>query len=189
MNGPNLAKMAWRNLWKNRRRTLITLLSISFGGFMAVMMTALQDRSFSDFIDTAARNGGGHVTLAHPEYIKKHSLLNTVGGTDALLSMATADLGVQTAVPRIGGQIMLSTARGSRGTAFIAVDPQRETDETFTFWDGLVEGKAFVSADDRGIVMGEKLARKLGISLGSVGPTRARCLDKLRREVERLQLS
>ena len=40
--------MAWRNLWRNRRRTLLTLSAIVFGVFLAVLFTALQDRSFAD---------------------------------------------------------------------------------------------------------------------------------------------
>ena len=39
MKGPNLASMAWRNLWRNRRRTLLTLSSIAFGVMLAVIFT------------------------------------------------------------------------------------------------------------------------------------------------------
>ena len=91
MQGPNLRVMAWRNLWRNRRRTMITLVSIAFGGFLAVLMTAMQDRSFADFIDTAARTGGGHVTLGHPDYARKRNLINTVAGGEALVAMAEAE--------------------------------------------------------------------------------------------------
>jgi len=78
MKGPKLAVVAWRNLWRQKRRTLLTLSSIVFGGFLAVLFTALQDRSFADFIDTAARLGGGHVTLQHPEYLDSPTLTRTV---------------------------------------------------------------------------------------------------------------
>ena len=43
MNGNSLARMAWRNLWRNRRRTLVTLSSIAFGIFLAVIMTGFGD--------------------------------------------------------------------------------------------------------------------------------------------------
>ena len=66
MRGPQLSRIAWRNLWRNKRRTALTLVAIAFGGGLAVLVTAMTDRSFADFIDTAARLGGGHVTLQDP---------------------------------------------------------------------------------------------------------------------------
>ena len=83
MTRPKLAAMAWRNLWRQRRRTILTLISIAFGGFLAVMMTAMQDQSFADFIDNAARLGAGHVTIQHPEYRDQPTLGRTVKATDA----------------------------------------------------------------------------------------------------------
>ena len=63
-----LAAIAWRNLWRNRRRTLITLASIVFGVFLAVLSTAMQDRNWVEMIDLAARLGGGHVSVQHADY-------------------------------------------------------------------------------------------------------------------------
>lgn len=78
MTGSAIVKMAWRNLWRQRRRTMLTLISIAFGGFLAVLMTAMQDRSFADFIDNAARFGAGHVTLQHPEYQDQPTLTRSI---------------------------------------------------------------------------------------------------------------
>ena len=82
MKGPRLGAMAWRNLWRRRRRTLITISSIAFGSFLAVLFTALQDRNFADMIDLAARMTGGHVTLQNPEYQDKPTLSRSVQETD-----------------------------------------------------------------------------------------------------------
>ena len=78
MSGPNLAKIAWRNLWRHKRRTILTLISIAFGFFMAILMTAMQDMTFKEFIDTAARLGSGHVVVQHHEYQEKPSISRTV---------------------------------------------------------------------------------------------------------------
>ena len=59
MKGTSLLVMAWRNLWRNRRRTLLTLSSIVFGVFLAVLFTAMQDQNWADTIDLAARLGDG----------------------------------------------------------------------------------------------------------------------------------
>lgn len=166
MTGPNLALIAWRNLWRQKRRTLLTLASIAFGGMMAFLMTAMQDRSFADFIDTAARLGGGHVTLQHPEYQETPSLTRTVSGTAELRALASQDPRVRASVERIVGQAMVSTANDSYGVGFIAFDPGVETSETFRFLGGLVKGKMFESTRDKGIILGKKLASNLGAELG-----------------------
>lgn len=166
MKGPKLAAMAWRNLWRNKRRTVLTLVSIAFGGSLAVLFTALQDRSFADFIDTAARLGGGHVTIQHLQYLDRPSLNRTVTGCDRLREIALADPDVERAVARISGQIMLSTARDNYGAFFIAYDPEVEDEDTLTFTEGLIAGELYATARDRGIILGKRLARNLNVELG-----------------------
>lgn len=166
MTGLKLIALAWRNLWRQRRRTVLTLGSIAFGGFLAVLMTALQDQSFSDFIDSAARLGAGHVTLQHPEYQDRPTLTRTVTETAAKRATAGADSAVVMVVDRTSGQTMVSTAAESFGAIFIAYDPALESAESFEFLDGVVEGELFATADSDGIVLGTTLARNLGAELG-----------------------
>jgi len=162
----NLASIAWRNLWRQKRRTILTLISIGFGGFLAILMTSMNDRSWADFIDTAARMGGGHVRVQHPDYLETPSLKKTVTGTKALRALAEADPAVSTVVERIFGQVMLSTATDSFGGALIAYDPAAETDETFAFMEGLTAGEMFTTSRDPGIILGKKLASNLNVEMG-----------------------
>jgi ABC-type lipoprotein release transport system permease subunit len=166
MTGIKLISLAWRNLWRQRRRTILTLISIAFGGFLAIMMTAMQDRSFADFIDTAARLGAGHVTIQHPDYQDRPVLTNTVKQTGDKRGVAEADPDVMRVVERTSGQTMVSTASDSFGAIFIAYDPTLETAETFEFTDRLVEGELFDAPDSDGIILGQRLAHNLGAEPG-----------------------
>lgn len=166
MKGPKLAAMAWRNLWRQPRRTILTLVSIAFGGFLAVIMTAMQDQSFADFIDNAAKFGAGHVTIQHPEYQDRPILTHTVSVADETRAEAADERHVARVVDRTAGQAMLSTARDSFGAFFIGYDPARETEATFEFTQGLVAGTAFETATDDGIILGSVLANNLGAELG-----------------------
>jgi ABC-type lipoprotein export system ATPase subunit len=161
-----MVEMAWRNLWRNRRRTLLTLSSIGFGVFLAVLFTAMQDRNWSDMINVAARLGTGHVTLQHPEQLDAPSLANTVTGTDRLQELALAEPHVTHAVERVLGQTMLNTARESRGAGVVAFDPAVEDTTTLSVLGALVEGAVFDSDHDRGIILGARLARNLRVELG-----------------------
>jgi len=168
MAGLNLAGVAWRNLWRNKRRTLITLGAIAFGCFLAVMFTAMQDRSFADMIDLSARLGGGHVVVQHPDYLDAPALSRTVSHTDRVRAQATSDPLVHRAVDRIQGQAMLSTASNNVGVFFVAYDPAAEDDTTLSFLDGRIEGELLTpDSADHAIVLGEHLARNLDAKLGS----------------------
>ena len=167
MNNGSLARMAWRNLWRNRRRTAITLSAIIFGVFLSVIMMAMQDRNWADMIRLAARLGAGHVTIQHPEYLDSPTLTRPVQGTDELTRLAAGNPRVIRVVERITGFNMLSTARENVGAGFIAVSPEDEDEETLSLLDAIVEGEFFQSSTDGGIILGEKLASNLDVELGS----------------------
>ncbi|MCA9548606.1 MAG: ABC transporter permease [Myxococcales bacterium] len=164
--GPNLAALAWRNLWRNRRRTLITLGSIAFGVLLAVVMTGSADWRWREVINLVARMGGGHVTIQHPDYQERPALSRTVTLDPAAQARLQAVPGVEAWSMRVMGQAMLSTARDSAGTMFLAFDPTRETPETLSVLSNLMEGELFEGPDDKGIILGDGLADVLGVGLG-----------------------
>ena len=166
MKRTSLWTMAWRNLGRNRRRTVLTLASIAFGVFLAIMSMAAQDRNWQDMIDLGARMGGGHVTVQHPEYLDTPSLSRAVTGTDVLVETASQDPEVMRVVERITGQLMVSTARESYGAAFIAFDPEAEDAATLSYLEAISEGRMFAADDATGIVLAAQLAQNLGAEIG-----------------------
>ncbi len=162
----NLFKIAWRNLWRQRRRTILTLISIAMGGFLAVMLTGTQDYTWVDLIDSSARLGSGHITIQHPEYLDRPTLSRTVQETDDKRATVEGDRSVEVAVDRATGQAMVSTARDSFGAFFVAYDPTRESDYTLEWGDRVLQGELFDEPDARGIVLGEALADNLDAELG-----------------------
>jgi ABC-type lipoprotein release transport system permease subunit len=167
MAGARLPRLAWRNVWRNRRRTLLTLSSIAFGTMCAVLFTGIGDSNWAQMIDLAARMGGGHVSVQHAEYHDTPTLSRSVVATAKLRERLLADPDVLRLVPRIAGHLMVATAGQSYGAAFIAIDPAQESLETFSLLDALAEGRMFESADEKGIIIGAKLAENLRARLRS----------------------
>jgi len=167
----NLAAMAWRNLWRNRRRSLITLSSIALGTMFAVIMTGIQDGQWRDMIDMAARLGGGHVTLQHHEYLHTPTLSRSVQQTDSLTERINQDQAiagqVKEVVERVTGFLMVSSPGQSYGAGFIAFDPTRESAETLSILEAIKEGEPLETRDERRILVGSQLAQNLNIHLGS----------------------
>lgn len=167
MSGPNVATLAWRNLWRNRRRTLLTMGSIVFGVFLAVVFTAMQDRNWKDMIDLAARLGGGHVSLQHPEYLDTPTLTRTVVRDEAVATALDGEGGrIARSVDRVVGPTMLATAGENFSAAFIAFDPGVEDETTLSILEALDVGEALEPGDAQGVILGHRLASNLGMELG-----------------------
>lgn len=162
-----LAAMAWRNIWRNRRRTIVTLASIVFGTFLAVFLTGMGDATYGKMIDTAARMGNGHVSIEHPQQLQAPAPKRFVAGAGQLATRAAATPGVVAAVPRITAQLMVAAGSESRGASAIAIDPARESRDTLAALGGVSEGAIFAADDPHGALVGAELARHLGVELGS----------------------
>lgn len=158
--------MAWRNLWRRKRRTYITALSIGFGVLLSVTFTGMADDSYTKMIDTSAIMGLGHVTVEPLGYNVSPSLekrlTNTAGTREELLNMT----GVNSALVRIMGQAMFASARKSIGGAFIAIDPEMESTEGNLFIRSIVEGGLFTEKEGQGVLVGTRVAKKLNIDIG-----------------------
>ncbi|MCA9660922.1 MAG: ABC transporter permease [Myxococcales bacterium] len=166
MKGPRLATLAWRNIWRNRRRTAITLFSIAFGVLLAVLFTGIGDSTYGQMIDHAAGLGGGHVVAQHPDYDETPSVKKSLRHADALRERALADPDVTRVVPRVSGAAMLSTSANSTGAMLLGIDPQAEDRSTLGILEALDEGEMFATADDKGIILGATLAENLDVELG-----------------------
>lgn len=168
-----LLSMAWRNLWRRRRRTLITLSSIAFGTMLSWLFTGVGDANWRAMIDLAARLGGGHVALQHPAYLDSPALSRSLPAADALRARALGDAEVLRAAPRIAGQMMLASAARNYGAAFIAFDPALEDSTTLSLLDamhteaGAAPRAALFDARGRGgIALGARLAERLNVGIG-----------------------
>ncbi|MEX1362410.1 MAG: FtsX-like permease family protein [Nannocystaceae bacterium] len=160
--------MAWRNIWRNRRRTLITTFGIVFGVFMAVLFTGIGDSTYSQMIDHAAKLGGGHVIVQHRDYQELPTLKKTVHHTRAVQDAAAALPLVTGTATRITGAAMLATARHSQGTYFFGIDPTAESVETLELLDADWEGEPLTAPDQKkAVVLGRALAENLQVELGS----------------------
>jgi ABC-type lipoprotein release transport system permease subunit len=158
--------MAWRNLWRNRRRTAVTLSGIAFGTMLAILFTGLGDASWTEMIGVAARMGGGHVTVQHADALDAPSLSRTVRDTDRIRRFAENVDGVERTVPRIMGQTLLATAGQNVGAFFLAVDPAEEDEDTLAVFDSIVQGRMLEGTTGKGILVGERLAETLDVKLG-----------------------
>jgi len=159
-------RLAWRNLWRNKRRTLITISSICFGLVLALVFIGLGDGTYGTMIDSAARLGSGHITLENRDYRMSLSTRLTLHSINEVVKRFKGLREIEGWAPRILGQAMLSTSYGSVGAAFIGIDPEREKGTTL-FIEKIIEGTYLEDSEGRGALIGSKMAERLKVSIGS----------------------
>ncbi len=161
----NIPKMAWRNLWRRKRRTYITALTIGFGVLLSVTFTGTGDYSYTKMIDTGAIMGFGHVTVEPAGYNETPSLDKKLSDAEGIREDILPVNNVVDAVTRIMGQAMIASANKSVGGAFIGIDPSREKAERNLFIRSIVEGELFEDPAGQGALVGKRLAEKLRIGI------------------------
>jgi ABC-type lipoprotein release transport system permease subunit len=162
----NLNTLAWRNLWRHKRRTLITASSIAFGVLLAVTFTGAGDYFYTRMIDAGANMGMGHITLAAPDYNRAPSSKKYLKQITELKQKIMQLNEVKGVLARIHGQAMFASARKSVGGMFIAIDPQQENTNNNLFLKAMIAGGMLTDDSEKGIVLGVDLARKLKLDVG-----------------------
>lgn len=162
-----IPKLAWRNLGRQPRRTLITALTVAFGLWLTATFTALNEHSYRATLETGAKMGLGHVAILPQGALKSPSNDKRFPGAAPLRERALALPHVTYASPRIAGQGILTAGSRSRGVHFIGVQPAWEDPAANPFLRALVEGAPFDRPDARGVILGRELAARLKLNLGS----------------------
>jgi ABC-type lipoprotein release transport system permease subunit len=159
-----LLKMAWRNLWRNPKRTLITLFSMAFGLTMMIVGYALMDGMLNQMVHYATVLGTGHVQVHHPDYLEDHSLYDSMSDPAALLAKVS-ETGLGSASPRVFSTALVSSGQQSAGAQLWGVDPNLESSVTELYMH--LETGTWLPPDAKGqVVLGRNLARTLSTGPG-----------------------
>ena len=160
-----IVMLAWRNLWRNHRRTIVMLAAISVGVWAMIFMTALTRGMVSDMVHDGLRTLPGHVQAHHPLYRDDPSVGNLLPMTDSEIHAAFANAEFVGWAARVRVPAIISSERESRGVTLLGVDPQQEA-SIAAIGRYVVAGRNLESADDNGVIIGRKLAEKLDTELG-----------------------
>jgi len=160
-----LFRLAWRNLWRNHRRTTIMLGAIVIGCWAMIFMTALTRGMITDMLQHGIEALPGHVQIHDPGYRDDPSVARLLPITDAELTARFTDAGFVGWSTRVRVPAVITSEYDSRGITLLGIDPDRERGLTFISYDE-VAGRFLASTDDQGIVIGRKLAATLNTEVG-----------------------
>ena len=166
MNLLTLIKISWRNIWRNKLRSLVVIISIVFGllgGIIIIAMSyGLNEERMNNAVDTYLSHIQIHNNLFSEDYNIKH----TINNLDIIEKAINEDKRVVSYSKRIVLNGMLSNSNGSYGIQVKGIDPDEEIKVTNTH-EKIIEGEYFRSKRDNTILVGKKLADKLNLKLKS----------------------
>jgi putative ABC transport system permease protein len=167
-----LAKISWRNLWRNPRGTALTALALGLGLALLLISLGLLDGGHEQTIADGVRFGPGHVVIQAKGYQESSSdelLLpaQVVSKVEGFLGTGKIKQVVRGVSPRLLATGLLSSSASSAGVRIVGVIPEDERAVSL-IPQRMVEG-TYLKSDDKlsGVVIGDELARKLELKIGS----------------------
>lgn len=157
-------KLAWRNIWRNKRRTIITLAAIAFAVFFACVMQSMQLGSYERMIDNVVRFHTGYVQVHDSGYWDDKTLDKSFLYEKGIREMIEMTPEIQIAVPRLESFALAAYGNQSKGALVIATDPEAE-DGLTQLKSKIIAGEYFRS-DDKAVLIGSGLAEYLKMSVG-----------------------
>ena len=159
----HLFAIAWRNLWRNRRRTWLTAGGIAFAVWMLIFARSMQDGTFIIMIDNAARMMTGHIQVQHPDYQDDPRVENTLQQATLIAEQVAAHPDVEQASLRAQAFALVSFGERSFGAQIMGVEPEKEIT-----WSTLatmqLEGRYLEKSGEA--FLGSVLAKNLGVGVG-----------------------
>lgn len=122
----DIVKIAWRNLWRNKRRTIITAASIFFAVFFAMVMRSFQLGTYEHMIKQSIESYAGYLQVQQSDYSDDPSIDNVFESSPELLDEISAVPNVKVAVPRVESGALASTGNLSKGVMIAGISPAKE---------------------------------------------------------------
>jgi ABC-type lipoprotein release transport system permease subunit len=161
-----LIKIAWRNIWRSKKRSAIIIASIIIGLWAGVFLIAFYNGMIEQRVRTAITQEISHIQIHHTEFNKDYDPKYTIQNRGAIYDSIKNIPDVKSLAARMIFMGMISSASGNSGIKLIGIYPDQEQSVT-GLKDKLIQGNYFDSGRTNQMLIGERLIKKLKLNLGS----------------------
>lgn len=162
-----LFKMAFRDLGRNKRRSILSALAVSLGTTLLLLMASVIRGEMGGALQNSIRLQTGHLQLRAVSYDESKDSLaweDLIEDPDRVIDQLKTLPQVRAATPRLIASGILSLGDQSKGLRVIGLDPAAESNQIFR--QGLIAGDFLAPDDHEGILIGKPLAEKFGLAVG-----------------------
>lgn len=159
-----LIKLAWKNLWRNKSRTAITISAIFFAVVLSITTSSLQDGVFSNFIRNMVSFYSGYIQIHLAGYWDQQILDNSMNRNPSLEDVINRHQNILALAPRLESYALASAGDVTKGCLVVGIVPELENN--ITFLENKVKSGNYLTSDDKEVVLlAEGLARRLNLQL------------------------
>ncbi len=160
----NNLKIAWRNLWRNSRRSIITMASVFFGVILSSVMTSMQYGSYDSMVDNVVKLYSGYAQVFTEAYHENKTINNTFELTDSITNIVSGIKEVTHSAPRLEYFALASSEELTKGALIMGIDPKKE--DKITQVSKWIEKGEYLEGGDKGVLVAINLANYLKIDVG-----------------------
>ncbi len=157
-------QIAWRNIWRNKKRTIITLSSVSLAVVLAVFMRSFQEGTYAKMIENAVGHFSGYVQVHQKDYWDDKTIDNGIVISDSLTKEILSVKNVEGVNYRLESFALASFGTNTKGTLVMGINPEKEK-HILNLKPKMHEGK-YLSPDGKSIIIGLKLSEYLKVNVG-----------------------
>ena len=158
--------ISWRNVWRNKLRSLIIIVAVAIGLFGGIISAAFMIGWLEQRTDAAIEYEISNIQLHNPKFLLNEEINFTINNPDKIINEIKTVEGVKAVCKRIKSTAMASTATTGTGIIINGINPVQEKQVT-KLYEKLLQGYYFEKDDKIPAVIGQKLATKLNASVGS----------------------
>jgi len=158
-------KMAWRNVWRNPRRSILTILAIAFASLLLVFMLSWQFGSYDTMINSAVKIHTGHLQVQAKGYNDRGDIRLVVPNPAGVGGILEKIPGITAYTFRADAFSLVTSKERTYGAMVIGIDPAREA--KVSTLEKLIRQGSYLSAGDIDqALVGKLLAKNLQVGLG-----------------------
>ena len=157
-------QLAWRNIWRNKRRTLISISSVFFAVVLALLMRSMQLGSYEYMIQNAVKLSTGYIQVHAEGYWDKRSIDLSFAYNESLRGTLSSVENVTELIPRLQSFALAASDDATRGAMVNGIDPVLE-DQMNALRSKVIRG-SYLKPGDAGVLISEGLSNHLGFDVG-----------------------
>jgi len=159
-----LLSLAWKNIWRNKKRSLIIVAAIAFGLWGGLFSDAIMIGMSESIVETAINRDLAHIQIHQPHFSKDKDIKEFIPNGPSLVKQIRSLPDVKAVSGRTIIQGMASSPTSSYGVNIFAVQPQ-QAQQTTRLFQKIKEGTYFGTKQRNSILIGRKLADRLNLKL------------------------